>query len=107
MQGHVDCTAPILNFEASGADYRLEVQLPRDYRHYLAEKGSIALNGISLTVAQVRPESFLCWIIPHTRRFTNLAQARQGDLVNLEFDILAKYVERLLPGALARATRVE
>ena len=62
----------------------------------LRHKGSIAINGISLTVAEVLPKSFVAWIIPHTKRHTNLESARVGDLVNLEFDILAKYVERML-----------
>jgi riboflavin synthase len=59
-------------------------------------KGSVAVDGISLTVAELLPESFVLWIIPHTKAHTNLEQANAGDLVNLEFDILAKYVERML-----------
>lgn len=96
VQGHIDCTARIASFEQRGADYRLELDLPRDFAHYLAAKGSVAINGISLTVAEILPQSFVVWIIPHTHRQTNLATARAGDLVNLEFDILAKYVERML-----------
>jgi riboflavin synthase len=61
----------------------------------VARKGSIALNGISLTVAVVLPKSFVAWIIPYTKRHTNLDRAQAGDLVSVEFDILAKYVERL------------
>jgi len=96
VQGHVDCSAPILSFEALGGDYRLEVELPSEFAHYVASKGSVALNGISLTVAEILPESFAVWIIPHTRRATNLQNAQPGDLVNIEFDILAKYVERMM-----------
>lgn len=96
VQGHIDCPAPIVSFEATGSDYRLEIQLPSQFAHYIAAKGSVAVNGISLTVAEVLPESFAVWIIPHTRRSTNLSAAQPGDLVNLEFDILAKYVERML-----------
>lgn len=95
VQGHVDCAVPILAFEQTGADLRLEIELPSELAHYVAYKGSIAVNGISLTVAEVLPKSFAVWIIPHTRAQTNLATARCGDLVNLEFDLLAKYVERL------------
>jgi riboflavin synthase len=62
----------------------------------VACKGSIALNGISLTVSDVFPKSFVVWIIPYTKRHTNLDRAQAGDLVNIEFDILAKYVERML-----------
>ena len=96
VQGHVDCVAPIIAFDRKGADFRLELALPENYAHYVASKGSIAVNGISLTVAEVRPRSFTVWIIPHTKRHTNLERAIVGDLVNLEFDILAKYVERMV-----------
>ena len=98
VQGHVDCAARIISYEESGGDHRLEVELPAEFARYTACKGSIAVNGISLTVAEVSRKSFAVWIIPHTRRSTNLAGAQAGDLVNLEFDILAKYVERMQPG---------
>ena len=96
VQGHIDCTSRILAFEKSARDRRLEVELPAEFTHYVANKGSIAVDGISLTVAEVLPKSFVLWIIPHTRRHTNLDPAEVGDLLNLEFDILAKYVERML-----------
>jgi len=96
VQGHVDCTSLILAFEESGLDHRLEVELPAEFAHYVVSKGSIAVNGISLTIAEVLPKSFVVWIIPHTKRCTNLDYAQIGDLLNLEFDILAKYVERML-----------
>jgi len=96
VQGHIDCAAPILALEEIGADLRLEIELPAEFAHYVASKGSIAVNGISLTVAEVSSKSFAVWIIPHTKAQTNLATAGPGDLVNLEFDLLAKYVERML-----------
>ena len=96
VQGHIDCVSQIVAFDEKGADFRLEVELPAEFAKYVARKGSIALNGISLTVADVFPESFAVWIIPYTKRHTNLDHARVGDLVNVEFDILAKYVERML-----------
>jgi riboflavin synthase len=96
VQGHVDCVSPIVAFQKSGADFRLEIKLPAEFARYAAPKGSIAVNGISLTVAEVLPKSFVVWIIPYTRTHTNLDRAQAGDLVNLEFDILAKYVERML-----------
>jgi riboflavin synthase len=96
IQGHIDCTSPILAFEERAGDHRLEVRLPAGFAHYVVSKGSIAVNGISLTVAEVLPKSFVVWIIPHTKRHTNLDRAKAGDLMNLEFDILAKYVERML-----------
>jgi riboflavin synthase len=96
VQGHVDCVSRIIAFDRKGADFRLEIELPENSRHYVASKGSITVNGISLTVAEVLPRSFAVWIIPHTKRHTNLDRATTGDLVNLEFDILAKYVERMV-----------
>jgi len=102
VQGHVDCVAPILAFERKGADFRLELALPKSYAHFVASKGSIAVNGISLTVAEVLPESFAVWIIPYTRSHTNLHRATIRDLVNLEFDILAKYVERMVASSVTQ-----
>jgi riboflavin synthase len=96
VQGHVDCVAAIVGFAAKNADFRLEIELPENFRHYVASKGSIAVNGISLTIADLLPKSFVVWIIPYTKRHTALDRATTGDLVNLEFDILAKYVERML-----------
>ncbi|MGC2627425.1 MAG: riboflavin synthase [Candidatus Udaeobacter sp.] len=96
VQGHIDCVSRIIAFDRKGADFRLEVGLPHNSRHYVAFKGSITVDGISLTVAEVLPESFAVWIIPHTKSHTNLDRASIGALVNLEFDILAKYVERMI-----------
>jgi riboflavin synthase len=96
VQGHVDCVSRIIAFDTKGADVRLEVELPERFAHYVASKGSIALDGISLTVAEVLPKSFLVWIIPYTKRHTSLDLAKNGDLVNVEFDILAKYVETMV-----------
>jgi riboflavin synthase len=96
VQGHIDCAAKVISFERTGDDYRLEIDLPADFAHYAACKGSIAVNGISLTIAELLEKSFAVWIIPHTKRYTNLDKITAGDLVNIEFDILAKYVERML-----------
>jgi riboflavin synthase len=96
VQGHIDCAAHIVAAEEFGADLRLEIELPSDLAHYVAPKGSIAVNGTSLTVAELAPKSFAVWLIPQTRAETNLAAAKPDDLVNLEFDLLAKYVERML-----------
>jgi riboflavin synthase len=97
VQGHVDCTSQIISFEQNGDDHRLEVALPPEFAHYATYKGSIAINGVSLTVAEILPQSFAVWIIPHTKRQTNIGVIKPGDWLNLEFDILAKYVERILP----------
>jgi len=96
VQGHVDCIAPIRAWEPVGLDYRLEIELPREFAQYLVEKGSIAVDGISLTVAALAGDTFTIWIIPHTQQVTNLQSASPGLMVNLEFDVLAKYVERIL-----------
>lgn len=99
VQGHIDATARVIGYALSGTDYRLEVELPAAFARYAALKGSVALNGVSLTIAELHPASFLVWIIPHTHRATNFENVRPNDLLNIEFDILAKYVERMLPSA--------
>jgi riboflavin synthase len=96
VQGHIDGVAEVLAFAAIGADHRLEIALPPEFAKYVAYKGSIAIDGISLTVAEVREASFVVWIIPHTLSATNLQTRKAGDRVNLEFDLLAKYVERII-----------
>ena len=96
VQGHVDTTATLIDYSAQGADHRLEITLPEEFAKYVIYKGSIAVDGISLTVAKVGANSFTCWIIPHTDALTNLHTRKPGDRVNLEFDMLAKYVERML-----------
>ncbi len=96
VQGHIDGTAEVIDFSERGGDWRLEIALARDARGYVVAKGSIAVDGISLTVAELKDASFVCWIIPHTRAMTNLLTRRAGERVNLEYDLLAKYVERLL-----------
>ena len=96
VQGHIDCVSPVIAYQKSGVDFRLEIQLPEAFVHYVACKGSIAVNGISLTIAEIFPKSFVVWIVPYTKTHTNLDGIQSGDLMNLEFDILAKYVERMV-----------
>ena len=96
VQGHVDCTVAVVGYEKKGDDYRLEVALPEEFAHLVVMKGSICINGISLTVADIAADRLTVWIIPHTRDHTHLSAAQVGDLVNLEFDVLAKYVERMV-----------
>ncbi|MEP6822738.1 MAG: riboflavin synthase, partial [Chthoniobacterales bacterium] len=102
VQGHVDCAVSVVGFEQQGADYRLEFDLPAGFSQYVVHKGSIAVNGISLTVAELLPGSVAVWVIPHTRRNTNLDTIAAGDRLNIEFDLLAKYVERMLSQRLLR-----
>ena len=102
VQGHIDCAAKVISFERTADDYRLEIDLPADFAHYAAYKGSVAVNGISLTIAEYQIQDVLHSampapvIIPHTKRHTNLDKIDSGDWLNIEFDILAKYVERML-----------
>jgi riboflavin synthase len=96
VQGHVDCTTKVVACEERQGDLRLDFELPPRFAHYLAWKGSICVNGVSLTVAELTEISFSVWLIPHTRHGTNLGDLAVGSAVNLEFDILAKYVERIV-----------
>ncbi|HEX8372925.1 MAG TPA: riboflavin synthase [Chthoniobacterales bacterium] len=96
VQGHVDCVGTVASMEAHGGDHRLEIVFPAEFSHYIVFKGSICINGVSLTVAEAGDASLVCWIIPLTFENTNIRHLKTGDNVNLEFDILAKYVERML-----------
>jgi riboflavin synthase len=96
VQGHVDGTGRILEFKRDNDNWILRVEVPKGSSRYLVHKGSIAVDGISLTVASLQDSSFDVAIIPHTLENTNLRQARTGDIVNLEYDVIAKYVERML-----------
>jgi riboflavin synthase len=96
VQGHVDTTAVVLSSEPKGSDRNIEITIPDGGGRYLIEKGSIAVNGTSLTVASLGEDRFGLWIIPQTLQETNLGDLKPGDRVNLEFDMLAKYAERLL-----------
>ena len=98
VQGHVDGTAELVSVTEEGAARRLRLRLPAELLRYVVEKGSIALDGISLTVAAVGEDWLEVAIISHTWQVTSLGHKTPGDTVNVEVDILAKYVERLLAG---------
>jgi riboflavin synthase len=100
VQGHVDAVGRISALRPEGNATLVTVASPPEVMRYVVEKGSIALDGISLTVAACTDADFTVSIIPHTWQVTNLSRRRIGDRVNLEVDILAKYVERLLAGRL-------
>ena len=102
--GHVDERGKVRRFEKRGKDYVLDVEAPALAMRYVVEKGSIAVDGMSLTVADIGRNWFRMWIIPHTREATNLRTCREGDLVNLEAVILGKYVDQLM-GKQRRARR--
>jgi riboflavin synthase len=95
VTGHIDAPGRIEVFETRGKDHYLKVAVPAEFTRYLVYKGSVAIDGISLTVAEVVGDSFAVWLIPHTLAVTNLQERKAGDTVNLEFDLLAKYVEKI------------
>jgi riboflavin synthase len=96
VTGHVDGIGKILRWEKSGADHILEIAAPKNVMRYVILKGSIAVDGISLTVARVGKKSFCVWIIPHTFKVTALRERKVGGAVNLEADLLGKYAEKFL-----------
>jgi riboflavin synthase len=96
VTGHIDGCGKITRWERAGADHLLELSAPRDILRYVIPKGSVAVDGISLTVASVLRGGFRIWIIPHTFEVTALRERQVGDAVNLEADMLGKYVERFV-----------
>lgn len=96
VQGHVDGVGTIRGFSRDGDNWNLQVEIPQGASRYVVHKGSIAIDGISLTVAAIQGGVVEVAIIPHTFENTNLRHARAGDTVNLEFDVIAKYVERMM-----------
>lgn len=96
LTGHVDCTAEIKSIGTDGNSSVFEFSLPPEYSALVVEKGSIAIDGISLTVAELKKSSFTVAIIPFTLKMTNLRVKRVKDIVNLEFDLFGKYVKRIL-----------
>jgi riboflavin synthase len=95
VSGHVDGTGNVTRFEEIGESWLLEVEVPVALAKYIARKGSITINGVSLTVNALERERFQVNLIPHTMQVTNLAHLRVGALVNLEVDLIARYIERL------------
>ena len=96
VTGHIDAVGRISRWERSGADHLLDIEAPPEVMRYVVFKGSIAVDGISLTVAGVKKKSFGLWIIPHTHAVTALHERKVGEAVNLEADLLAKYAEKFL-----------
>lgn len=96
VSGHVDGMATLLEVSRRGSAQVLRFGMPAALSRYVASKGSVALDGISLTVAEVSADAFTVWIIPHTLAHTTIGRRRRGDALNLETDILARYAERLL-----------
>ena len=101
VQGHVDATGEILDLSEHGQDYRLEISLPEEIQSLCIDKGSLAIDGISLTIAELNDASAGFWIIPHTMQETRLNDAEVGQKVNLEADVIAKHVAKLMEGRTA------
>ena len=96
VQGHIDATCEVLDLTKQGQDHIITVSLPAPIRHLVVDKGSIALEGISLTIAELEDSRMTFWITPHTWEHTNLAYAEIGKRMNLEADMLAKHVAKLV-----------
>jgi riboflavin synthase len=96
VQGHIDGVGTVLSVVPDENAVIIEIGIPDALSRYIVAKGSVTVDGVSLTVAEVRTSSFTVWTIPHTREVTTLGIRKAGDLVNIECDILGKYVERLL-----------
>jgi riboflavin synthase len=97
VQGHVDAVGRVQSVEAEGEGLRVFVEAPDEVLRYCVEKGSITVDGVSLTVAELAGDAFAVALVPHTLTATTLSDLEPGQAVNLEADVLAKYVERLLP----------
>lgn len=96
LSGHIDCTTEIKSISPAGDSLIFEFLLPSEYLSLIIEKGSIAVEGISLTIAELRKSSFTVSVIPFTLQMTTLKEKKVKDIVNLEFDLLGKYVKRVL-----------
>jgi len=96
VTGHIDGLGKITRWQRMGQDHVLDIMAPRDVMRYIVFKGSVAVDGISLTVAAAQKNGFRIWIIPHTYEVTALRQRKVGDAVNLEADLLGKYVEKFV-----------
>ena len=95
-QGHVDTTSNIHKISKRGASRILEFKIDKKYKKILIEKASILINGVSLTISKVTKKGFQIWLIPHTLKLTNLSNIKRNTVVNIEFDILSKYVKNYL-----------
>ena len=95
IQGHVDTTSIVKNIKIIDRSWNVYFTLNKKYRKLVIEKGSISVNGVSLTVSKVTPSSFKITIIPHTLKLTNLIKLKKGDKVNIEFDMVGKYLNNI------------
>ena len=96
VSGHVDCTGKVVSRTTDARSIRLGIEIPKEYKRYVAKKGSVCMDGVSLTVNEVSDATFEVNIIPHTADVTIIGNYKVGDEVNIEVDLLARYLERLL-----------
>ncbi len=96
VQGHIDVTGEILDIKEESKQTIIKISCPEEFRKYLAPKGSITINGVSLTISSVDQNTFEVSLVKHTLSITNLADLKKGDKVNLEFDAIAKYISSLM-----------
>src|SRR6056300_915962 len=92
-QGHVDCVGKVISIKNIDKSHKFRFSIPSKFKHDLIEKASISINGISLTITQIITTTFKIWVIPHTYKLTNLSKRKKNSLVNIEIDILSKYVK--------------
>ena len=95
IQGHVDTTSVVKRINVIDKSWNVIFNLNKKYKKFIVEKGSISINGVSLTVSKVRSNSFQITIIPHTLKLTNLINLKKGDIVNIEFDMIGKYLNNI------------
>ena len=96
VQGHVDTTSTVKKINFVGRSWFVDFKIAKKYKKYLIQKGSITIDGISLTVSKILVDGFQIVIIPHTLKLTNLVYLKEKDVVNVEFDVLGKYIKRFL-----------
>ena len=96
VAGHIDCVGEVSKVLPVGDSVVLTINLPREFAKYLIYKGSVAVNGVSLTVVEANPNNFVVSLIPYTLKHTNLGSAKVGNQVNIEVDLMAKYLEKLV-----------
>jgi len=95
-QGHVDAVGKVLNIRKIDKSFIFKFKITNNIKKFLVPKASILINGVSLTISKIYKNSFETWIIPHTIKFTNLKKIKKNDLVNIEIDILSKYVKKFI-----------
>ena len=96
VQGHVDTTGTIKKIDFVGKSWFVSFKLPKKYMKYLIQKGSITINGVSLTISKILKDGFQIVVIPQTLKLTNLVYLKEKDVVNIEFDVLGKYIKKFL-----------